>query len=106
MKNHPLPGKPEPGVKRVSLDAEKPEVRRFIRNLPIEADGVELELNGRVVCKVVPSLHFSEAEKEALVRERWELIRRAQRRAKGLPPKIIEREVQEAVDEVRGRKKR
>ena len=92
-------------MKRISLDTETAEVRQFIRKLPLDTDGVELEMNGRVVCKVIPSLHFSESEKEALVRERWQLIRRAQRRNKGVPAKIIEREVLSAVDEVRRRTK-
>jgi hypothetical protein len=62
-----------------------------------------LELNGRVVCKVVPLQHLSESEKESLIKERWRLIRRAQRRNKGMPAKVIEREVQSALDEVRRR---
>lgn len=91
-------------MNKVSLDAESPDVKQFIRGLTIAAEGVELELDGKVICKIVPSAVFSDAEKTALVEERWRIIRRVQKRMTGLPPKVIEREIEEAVDEVRQRK--
>ena len=92
-------------MKRVSLDEEPPEVQQFFQRLPLDSDGVELELHGRSICKVIPSLQFSEAEKESLVQERWKLILCAQERNKGVPSKVLEREVLDAVEEVRQRNK-
>ncbi len=91
-------------MNKVCLDAESPEIKRFVRKLPIARGGIELELNGRIICKVVPSTVFSDAEKQALVEDRWKIIQRVQKRTKGLPPKVIEREIEQAVDEVRRRK--
>ena len=90
-------------MNRVCLDKESTEIKRFVRRLPIASEGVELELNGKVVCKVVPSSVFADAEKRALVEERWKIIQRVQKRTKGLPPKVIERDIERAVDEVRKR---
>jgi hypothetical protein len=92
-------------MRRINVDRVQPAVKDFLRNLPVEQDGVELELGGRVICKVIPALQFSEAEKKALMKERWRLVRKAQERNKGVPARVIEREVREAVDEVRRRRK-
>lgn len=91
-------------MNKVCLDTESPDVQQFMRELSIGNDGVEVELDGKVICRIVPSAAFSEAEKTALVEERWRIIQRVQNRTKGLPPKVIEREIEEAVDEVRQRK--
>ncbi len=92
-------------MKRVSLDTQTAEIQQFITQLPLDFEGVEIELHGRALCKVIPSIQFAEAEKESLVRERWELIRRAQERNKGVPAKVIERDVLDAVEEVRQRQR-
>jgi hypothetical protein len=88
-------------MSRVSLDKEPPDVQRFIQNLAVEGEGVDLEMNGRVVCRLIPSAYLTEAEKERLVRDRWELMHRAQERNRNVPADVLEREVLEAVDEVR-----
>ena len=88
-------------MKRLSLDAVAPTVRKFLSTLPLEEGGVELELDGHVVCRVVPPLQLSEAEKRALIQQRRQLIRRAQKRNQGVPDRVIAREVREAVTMVR-----
>jgi hypothetical protein len=93
-------------MNRICLDSESADIKRFIHKLPIAGEGVELELNGKIVCKVIPSTMFSDAEKKSLVENRWKIIQRAQKRTKGLPPKVIEREIERAIDEVRQRKRR
>jgi hypothetical protein len=93
-------------MNRVCLDSESPDIKRFIRRLPISREGVELELNGKVVCKVIPSVVLTDAEKQALVEDRWKIIQRVQKRTKGLPPKVIERDIEQAIDKVRQRKRR
>ena len=88
-------------MKRLNLDHDERSLKEFVRALPLQHEGIELELDGRIVCKIVPPLQFSEAEKKALVEERWQLIRQAQERNKGVPARIIEREIREAVEAVR-----
>jgi hypothetical protein len=92
-------------VTRVNLDAAPPQVRRFIQNLPIGTGRVELTVDGGVICVVVPPSERTPAEREELIRERLRLMRKAQRRNKGVPAKVIERKVQDAIDEVRRRKR-
>jgi hypothetical protein len=93
-------------MKRVNLDQAQPAVKRFVRDLQIGAEGVELELDGKVVCEVVPPQTISPAERAALLLRGRELAQRARARNKGVRARVIEREVQQAVDEVRGRKRR
>jgi hypothetical protein len=102
-------------MKRVKLDKADRSVQKFFCSLPEDVDGVELgdgaredfvgvwELNGRVLCKVIPPLQFSDAEKAALVQGARELVRRARERNKGVPARVLEREVREAVKGIRSR---
>jgi hypothetical protein len=91
---------------RVNLDSAPAAVRKFMAALPLEPDGVELELNGQVVCKVISRHQLSEVQRDALLEQGSQLMRQAQRRNKGVSGKVIEREVRDAVDEVRRRGKR
>ena len=52
-------------VTHIILDRESDLVKQFIRSLPVESEGVDLELDGRVICKVVPP--FEDAETLALI---------------------------------------
>lgn len=92
-------------MSRIKVDEAPPPVKEFLRSLPLSAEGTELELDGRVICKVIPARQFSDAEKEALIARGRELVRRAQERNNGVPAKVIEREVRDAVDEVRRKRK-
>ena len=91
-------------MKRVNLDRAAPSVRKFIQSLRIDSEGVELAIRDRVMCKVVPPLQLSEAEKADLLKKGWELIRRAHERNKDVPVRMIAREVREAVQIVRGKR--
>lgn len=91
---------------RVNLDEATKDVQQFIRDLPIEREGVELELAGQVVCEIVPPRSLSETERALLVNRGRELARRARARNQGVSAAVIESDVREAVDEVRGRNKR
>jgi hypothetical protein len=93
-------------MKRVSLDRQPPAIKKFIRKLPIQSEGVELELDGAVICRVFPSTGISESQKQALVKDRWQIIRRAQKRNRRVPTEVLEREVQASVEEVRRRKRK
>jgi hypothetical protein len=92
-------------MKRIKLDEAGPAIQKFFRSLSIDSAGIELELNGRPICKVIPPLQFTDSEKNALVEVRWQLIRRARERNKRAPAKVIAREISDAVDAVRRKKK-
>jgi len=92
-------------MRRVNLDNAAPAIKRFVSALPVADEGVELELNGRVLCKIVPASRFSSEEMKVLVDERWRLIRAAQGRNKGVSSRVLEREVSDAVEKVRRRQR-
>ena len=86
---------------RVKLDSAPPSVKKFVRGLLLESDGVELELDGQVVCKVIGPHQLTEADREALLDKVTKQIRRAHQRNKDVPARVIEREVRDAVAQVR-----
>ncbi len=88
-------------MKRITLDTAVPAVQKFFRGLAIDSNGVEVTLAGETLCKVIPALQLTEAQKKALIEERWRLIRRSRERNKGLSARRIAREVGKAVAEVR-----
>lgn len=89
-------------MKHVKLDGEDERVKQFIRNLAIDSEGVELELEGRAICQVLPPLET--AEKAAILERGRELVRRARQRNQGVPSRVLDREVRDTVKEVRRRK--
>jgi hypothetical protein len=92
-------------MKRRKLDKADEAVKKFFRSLRLGVGGIELELDGKVIGKIIPANQLSPAEAKALVEERWALIRQAQELNKGVPARVIEREVREAVEEVRRRQR-
>ena len=50
-------------MKRLSVDRAGPAVKKFIRSLAKDANGVELTLGGNVVCRVIPPTQLSDTEK-------------------------------------------
>jgi antitoxin (DNA-binding transcriptional repressor) of toxin-antitoxin stability system len=93
-------------MRKVTLDKAAPAVKKFFRALKIGNEGVEVVLNGEVVYKVVPASQMSEAEKQAMLERTWKLINRARERNKGVPARVIAREVRDAIDEVRRRQRK
>jgi hypothetical protein len=91
-------------MKHIVIDQHDEQVREFIRSLSLEPDGVELELDGQVVCKVIAPHQLSDEERDAILTRGWKLVERTGERNKGVSSKVIEREVNEAVDQVRRRK--
>lgn len=88
-------------MKRVNLDEAPAAVRTFIGNLPLDSDGVELEMEGEVVCEVLPPQAVTAAERAVLIARGRELAKRARERNKGVPAKVLEGEIEKAVAEVR-----
>jgi hypothetical protein len=91
---------------RVKLDSAPLAVKAFVRGLPLDREGVELELNGQVVCKVIGRHELSDSERDAILKDGLGLISRARQRNKGVPSKVIDREILAAVKQARGRKTR
>jgi hypothetical protein len=90
-------------MKRVNIDTATADVRQFIRGLPLGNEGIELELDGKIVCEIVPPHAVSDAERHMLISRARECAARARARNTGVPARTIEREVQQAVDTVRRR---
>jgi hypothetical protein len=92
-------------MKRIILDQATPAIREFVRRLPIGRNGVELELAGRVIGKLVPPSSAAETDKAKLIARGRALVAKARARNKGISAATVEREIREAVDAVRGRQR-
>jgi hypothetical protein len=90
-------------VKRINVDNVGPAVKSFLRSLPIARDDIEVELDGKVVCKIVAPNKLSESEKSALRKKGRELLRRTHQRIQDVPSRVIAQEVEAAIRAVRGR---
>jgi hypothetical protein len=90
---------------RINLDVASRSVRDFFHKLPIDREGIEIEIDGKVRFKVIPPEQLSEEEKKSLIDDALRLMRRSQERNKEVPARVIEREIRDAINEVRGRKR-
>jgi hypothetical protein len=94
-------------MKRVNLDAAPAGVKKYLRAISTEQNGaLQLELDGRVICTLFPGLRLSADQKEAIVERGRAVLEKARGRGKGVPAKVIDREVRQAVKEVRRRQQR
>ncbi len=91
-------------MQRIQIDRAAPAVKKFLRSLPLTPNGVQLELAGQVIGQFLPPSEFSAVEKAAVIARGRELVKRARQRNKGVPARVLEREVHEAVKEVRQRR--
>ena len=90
-------------MKRLNVDAAAPQVKKFLRSLSIDANGIEVELGGEVLCKIVPPGQLSEAQKRAHLADVAKLLRRARERSARVSPSVIERDIRSALATVRGK---
>ena len=88
-------------MSRVNVDRAAPAVKKFLRSLSLDANGVEVELAGQVVCKIIPPAQLSEAEKVAHLQDVRHLLRRSRERSKSVPAAVIEREIRAGLKTVR-----
>lgn len=86
---------------RINVDTAAPAVKKFIRSLAIDANGVEVAMGGNVVCKIVPPAQLSDAEKADQLAEVRRLLGEARDNGKRLPAATIERSVRNALKAVR-----
>jgi hypothetical protein len=90
---------------RVKLDRAAAAVKQFVRSLPIDSGSVELELGGKVLCRVTPAELLSDEERDALFDRVKKNLQRAHKRNRDVAANVIERDVREAVKHVRERRK-
>lgn len=90
-------------MKRVNVDGAVAAVKEFLRELPLGPNGVELELDGRIIGRFVPEL--SAAEKAALIARGRELVQRSRKRNETVSTRALAQKVHPAVRQVRRRRR-
>lgn len=90
-------------MKSIDLDQEDEHVKEFLSTLAHHAEETMLRLNGQPLLKVLPPYGMGDAEKKALIDERKALMRQARDRTKGVPAGVIETEIEDSINEIRGR---
>ncbi len=88
-------------MKRVSVDTASPEVKKFIRSLAIDANGVEVTLGGNVVCKITRPGQLSDGEKTAQLGVVRQLLGEARANSRRMPAAVVERNIKSALKTVR-----
>ncbi len=91
-------------MKRLKVDKVAPAVKKFLQSLSIDANGVEVELGGQLLCKIVPPNQLSDVEKVAHLADLRELLQRSRARSQRISPRIIERDIRTALATVRGKR--
>ena len=86
-------------MQRIKLDLAPAAVKEFFGSLSFESDGVELELEGQILCKVVSPHWVTDEEREKRIEAARKIIRQAQARNRGVPQREIAQVVDEAVEE-------
>jgi hypothetical protein len=95
--------KGEAMTQRIDLATTPKPLRDFIRNLGTLREPIELVAEGTVVAKLVPPTELTDEEKQRILAEGWEVVQRARAQAAGRSPAEIQKEVDQAVREVRER---
>lgn len=88
-------------MKRINVDTASPEVKKFIRALAIDANGVEVTLAGNLICKIIRPGQLSDAEKAAQLGEVRQLLGEARASSKRMPATVVERKIGNALKPVR-----
>jgi hypothetical protein len=89
-------------MKRVSVDTAPPAVKKFIRSLAMDANGVEVTLDGNVICRIIPPAQLSDVEKAAQLTEVRQLLSEARAHSKRVPATVVEHNIRKALKTVRG----
>lgn len=80
------------------------EVASMVRRLGKIKQPIEVTVQGKVVGRMVPPGELSEAEKEEVVRQGWEVVQEARARNQGVSEQAIGKVIDAAVKRVRARK--
>jgi hypothetical protein len=84
-------------MSRLNLDSAAPAVKNFLRSVSIVPNGIEIELDGKVVCKIVPPSELSEAEKDSRLADVRDLLKRSRMRSKRASRDKMDRDIREAM---------
>lgn len=88
---------------RIDLATTEKAVRDFVTGLGDVREPVKLVLNGALVAKIIPATELSDAEKQRILREGMAVVDKARARTKDISASVIQKEVNEAVQECRVR---
>lgn len=84
---------------------KKTELGELVRTKGRITKPIDLVLEGKVVGRLVPPGELSDAEKEQVLREGWELVQEARTRNSGVSEREIAKVVNAAVKRVRAQTK-
>lgn len=90
-------------TQRIDVTTTKKPVRQFLQELGTLRSPVELVVEDTVVAKLIPPAELSEKEKQRILDKGWQAVQCARSRTRGIPASVIQKEVDEAVREVRAR---
>jgi hypothetical protein len=90
-----------PSLTRINVDTAAPAVKKFLRSLAIDANGVELTLGGNVFCKIIPPGQLSDAEKAAQLAEVRDLLGEARENSKRFAAATVEQNIRNALKTIR-----
>jgi hypothetical protein len=96
-----MPSREGAFMKRLSVDKAVPAVKKFIRSLAKDTNGVELTLGGNVICRVIPPTQLSDGEKAAQLAEVGKLLGKARANSRRLPATVIEQRIRNGITTVR-----
>lgn len=86
---------------RIEVDQAAPAVKKFIRSLALDASGVEVTLDGNIVCRIIPPNQLSDVEKEARLDGVRQLLKKSRDNSKRHPSIVVEKTIREALKTVR-----
>jgi hypothetical protein len=88
-------------MKRLSVDSATPAVKKFVRSIAKNANGVEVILGGNVICRVIPPGQLSDAERAVQLAGLRTLLGKARANSKRLPATVIEGRIRHAIAAIR-----
>jgi hypothetical protein len=92
-------------MKRVSVDSAVESVKQFVRSLAVDVEGLELELDGKIVCEVVAPRSMSAAEHAVLIARVRQRAKKSREANADISPREVEQKIEQAVEQVRRRKR-
>lgn len=90
-------------TQRIDLAVANKTIREFIRGLGKFREPIELVFHGAIVAKLIPPSELSDAEKERILQEGWQVVEKARANASLFSVGQIQKAVDQTVREVRGR---
>jgi hypothetical protein len=92
-------------ARKIDLARVQKPVRDFIRALGKIREPVDLLLDGKVVARIVSATDLLDDKKEHILNEGWAVVEKARTRTKGMSAAMIQDAVDDAIREVRARRR-